>query len=261
MNAVTSRTWYIITFTAVSFAAAFLLPSVPQPLSYHEFADDRRLFDIPNFLDVASNAAFLFAGVGGLIVALNPRTAFEYACERWPYAIFFIGIALTAFGSGYYHLAPDNERLFWDRLPMTIAFMSLISSQVVDRLNVRAGIALLLPLLLIGGASVVYWIATERGGSGNLVPYAVLQGYTVVVALVIASLHPSRYTRGNDIFWAFAAYLSAKILEILDRPVLALGHLVSGHTLKHLAAAISAVVVLRMLMLRRFREPAGVHSG
>jgi hypothetical protein len=227
---------------------------MPQPVSYHDFADDRRLFDIPNFLDVASNTAFLVAGLGGLIVVLNRRTAFEHAVERWPYAIFFVGIVLTAFGSGYYHLAPDNERLFWDRLPMTIAFMSLISSQIVDRVNVRVGIALLPPLLLLGGATVVYWITTERAGAGNLVPYAVLQAYTVVAAFVIALLHYSRYTRGNDIFWVFAAYVGAKILEILDRPVLALGHLVSGHTLKHLAAAIAAVVVIRMLMLRRVRS-------
>lgn len=256
-----NRTWYIIAFTGVSIAVAFLLPAVPQPASYHHFADQRHIFTISNFSDVASNTGFLLAGLGGLVVVLHPRTSFEHASERWPYAIFFIGVALTAIGSGYYHLAPDNERLFWDRLPMTIAFMSLISAQIVDRISIRAGLVLLSPLLLVGAASVGYWISTERAGVGNLVPYGVLQAYAVVMLLAIAVLYPSRYTRGGYVYWVFAAYVVAKILEIFDKPVLALGHLVSGHTLKHVAAAIAGVVVLRMLMLRRVQGFPDLRSG
>jgi hypothetical protein len=81
-------------------------------------------------------------------------------------------------------------------------------------------------------------------------PYGVLQGYSVVILLVITWLHPSRYTRGNDIYWVFAAYVAAKLFEWLDNEILALGNLVSGHTLKHLAAAAAGFVVCRMLMLR-----------
>jgi hypothetical protein len=246
-----NRTWSIIAFTALSIAAAFLLPAMPQPTEYHDFADQRHLFGIANFLDVASNAGFLLAGIAGLFVALRPSTLFEHNSERWPYAIFFVGLVLTALGSGYYHLLPDNERLFWDRLPMTIAFMSLIAAQIVDRISIRAGLALLLPMLLIGAASVVYWLATERAGAGNVVPYGILQAYSVVILLAIAWLYPSRYTRGNDIYWVFMAYVIAKILETFDKDLLAIGHLVSGHTLKHVAAAIAGLVVLRMLMLRR----------
>jgi hypothetical protein len=248
-------TWYLIAFTAASIAAAFLLPAMPQPASYHDFADQRELFGIPNFFDVVSNGAFLLAGVGGLVAVLRPRTVFEHGSERWPYAVFFIGVALTAFGSGYYHLAPDNERLVWDRLPMTIAFMALISAQIVDRISLRAGMVLLLPMLAIGATSVLYWISTERAGAGNLVPYAVLQAYSVVAVLGITYLYPSRYTRGSDMYWVFAAYVAAKILETFDRPILELGHFLSGHTLKHLAAALAAGIVMRMLWLRR-AQPA-----
>jgi len=129
----------------------------------------------------------------------------------------------------------------------------LISALIVDRISIRAGVALLVPLLLTGTASVFYWIATERAGAGNLVPYAVLQGYSVIAALLMAYLYPSRYTRGGDIYSVFVAYVSAKVLEGLDLPILELGHLVSGHTLKHLAAAMAAVFVLRMLNLRRLQ--------
>ena len=168
--------------------------------------------------------------------------------------MFFSGVLLTAVGSAYYHLAPDNPRLFWDRLPMTVAFMGLISAQVVDRISVRAGLRLLGPLLLLGAASVVYWRATELAGAGNVMPYGVLQAYAVVMLLVIAVLHPSRYTRGADIYWVFAAYVAAKLFEALDRPLLGLGHVASGHSLKHLAAAAAGLVVCRMLWLRRRHE-------
>jgi hypothetical protein len=247
----TNRTWTILAFTALSIAAAFLLPAMPQPTEYHDFADQRQLFSIANFLDVASNAGFLLVGVAGLLVVLKPRTRFEHNSERWPYAVFFVGLVLTALGSGYYHLQPDNEHLFWDRLPMTIAFMSLIAAQIVDRISVRAGLILLLPMLLTGIASAVYWLVTERAGAGNVVPYGILQAYSVVMLLAIAWLYPSRYTRGNDIYWVFTAYVLSKLLETFDKELLAVGHLLSGHTLKHVAAAIAGLVVLRMLVLRR----------
>ena len=253
----TNRNSYIIIgFTVLSVGAAVLLPAMPQPVAYHDFADHRAMFGVANFLDVASNLGFLLAAVAGFAVVLRPRTRFEFRSERWPYAVFFLGMLLTALGSGYYHLAPDNERLFWDRLPMTIAFMGLIAAQIVDRISIRAGLALLLPMLLVGAASVIYWRATERAGAGNVMPYGVLQGYSVVILLLLAILQPSRYTRGNDVYWVFVAYMMAKLLETFDRGFLSLGHLVSGHTLKHLAAAVAGVVVCRMLLLRSLREPA-----
>jgi hypothetical protein len=247
---VAKRTGYIIAFTLLSIAAAFLLPAIPQPAAYHDFADRRAGFGIENVLDVVSNVGFLLAGIAGLVVVLRPRTRFEFAAERWPYGIFFLGLLLTAAGSAYYHLAPDNERLFWDRLPITIALMALIAAQLVDRVSARAGLALLVPMLLAGAGSAVYWIATERAGAGNLVPYVVLQGYAVVILLVLALLLPSRYTRGSDVYWVFAAYVIAKLMELFDRELFALGNLVSGHTLKHLAAAVAGFVVCRMLLRR-----------
>jgi hypothetical protein len=247
---VSRSTTFVIAFTLVTVAAAFLLPPMPQPLDYHDFADQRGAFGVHNFLDVVSNVAFLLAGLAGLFVVFSGRARFEFPAERWPYAVFFAGVLMTAAGSAWYHLAPDNETLFWDRLPMTIAFMGLIASQVVERISVRAGLVLLGPMLLLGMASVVYWIATERAGAGNVLPYALLQGYAVVVLLMMAALLPSRYTRANDLYFIFGWYVLAKLLEFFDGQVLAYSHLVSGHSLKHVAAAVAAVVVCRMLMQR-----------
>jgi len=251
----TMQTRLIAVFTILCIAAAFLLPAVPQSLAYHHFADQRDVFGIDNFLDVVSNLGFLIAGMAGLVIVFGGRAQFEFRSERWPYAVFFLGVLLTALGSGYYHLAPDNETLFWDRLPMTVAFMGLVSSQVVDRINIRAGLALLVPMLLLGAASVIYWRATERAGVGNVLPYGILQGYSMVVVLLLAMLSPSRYTRGNDLYWVFGWYGLSKLLETFDAEVLHLGSVVSGHTLKHIAAAIAGFTVCYMLSHRTLKEP------
>jgi hypothetical protein len=249
------RTKLIVGFTAVCVAAAFLLPAVPQPTAYHHFADQRADFGVERFLDVASNAGFLIAGLLGLGLIIGRRVRFQFESERWPYLVFFFGILATAFGSAYYHLAPDNDRLFWDRLPMTIAFMALVSSQIADRISVRAGLALLVPMLLVGLASVVYWRVTEQRGAGNVLPYAILQAYAVVVLLLLAMLQPSRYTRGSDLFWIFGWYVVSKLLEHFDAQVLALVQVVSGHTLKHLAASVAGFVACYNLAHRTLKKP------
>jgi hypothetical protein len=247
---ITWRIWLVIGITLLAVAAALLVPAMPQPIAYHDFADHREALGVHNFLDVASNVAFLVAGIAGLIVTLGQRAHFQFSVERWPYAMFFLGVLLTAAGSAYYHLSPDNETLFWDRLPMTIAFMALVCSQIVDRINIRAGLALLLPLLMLGAASVVYWRATERAGAGNVIPYAILQGYSLLIVLLMAAFTPSRYTRGNDLYWVFGWYALSKVLETFDAEVLGMGHVVSGHTLKHFVAAFAGVAVWVMLTRR-----------
>ena len=135
-----TRTLLLIGLTLLAVALALFVPAVPQTIAYHDFADKRAAYGIENFLDVASNLAFALAGGAGLLLVLRPRTSFASPAERWPYLVFCIGVLLTAAGSCYYHLEPNNETLFWDRLPMTIAFMSLISAQIVDRIDVRAGL-------------------------------------------------------------------------------------------------------------------------
>ena len=253
---VTRPAWAFIAFTVICIAAALMLPAVPQPVEYHHFADQRAILGVEHFLNIVSNFGFLIAGLAGLALLAGGRGRFEASRERWPYAVFFLGLLLTAPGSTYYHLAPDNETLFWDRLPMTIAFMGLVASQVVDRISVRAGLALLGPMLLVGVASVVYWRATERVGAGNVLPYAILQGYTVVGVLMLAWLAPSRYTRGSDLYFVFGWYVFSKILEALDAHVMAFNQIVSGHTLKHVAASVAGLVIVRMLWKRSSRAPA-----
>jgi hypothetical protein len=246
---VTARLGWIAALTIAAAIAAFVVPPVAQPLSYHRFADDRAILGVPRFMDVASNAAFLVAGLAGLVIAATRRAAFASSAERWPYTVFFAGLVLTSVGSAYYHLAPDNARLVWDRLPITTTLAGLLLSQVGDRIDVRAANALLVPAVVLGAASAWYWYATD-----NVVPYLVAQGYAAIATLVIALAFPSRYTHGTAIYWAFVWFVLAKILESFDGAIFRAIHVVSGHTLKHLAAAAAGFAVCVMLARRRPRN-------
>ena len=138
--------------TLAAIVAMALVPRIPQDPSYHNFADQRALLGVPNFLNVVSNLPFLAVGIAGLLFLARPvfGECFLAQSERPAYLTFFLGIALTSFGSAYYHLAPSNERLVWDRLPMSIAFMSLLAAIIGERIDAKAGVISLLPLLMLG---------------------------------------------------------------------------------------------------------------
>jgi hypothetical protein len=245
----------LLVLTAVVALVFFLLPPIPQPPAYHLFADQRLFLGIPNFANVVSNLPFAVIGFWGLGFLLrsnaDPSTRhFLDRRERWPYLFVFIGLLLTSFGSSYYHLDPNNARLVWDRLPMTIAFMSMVAAVIVESISVRLGLWLLPFLLLLGLGSVWQWYVSETRGAGDLRFYAAVQAYSALV-LVLALLFPRRYTRRSDLAVVVGFYALAKALEILDRPIFSIGHVVSGHTLKHLAASAAGYWILRMVEKRR----------
>jgi hypothetical protein len=247
---------FLATVTLALIAVDLFLPRIPQPLSYHLFADQRELLGVPNFWNVISNIPFALAGVSGLVWLAYLRSTeiaqhFVDPRERLPYAVLFVGLVLTAFGSGYYHLHPDNARLVWDRLPMTIVFMSLIAALIMDRMSIRAGLWLLPALLSVGATSVAQWYWSELHGVGDLRFYATVQVYAVIFLLVMM-LFTTRYTRGRDLMVVAGFYVLAKLLETFDRQVfLALRGTLSGHTLKHLAAAAAGYWIVRMVQRRR----------
>jgi hypothetical protein len=245
----------LLAVTAIVAVVALLLPRIPQPQEYHDFADQRTFLGLPHIGDVISNLAFTVFGLWGLVFLLRlkpeeiPRHFLDRR-ERWPYLFVFAGSLLTGIGSWYYHLHPSNASLVWDRLPMTIAFMSLVAAVIAERISLRAGLWLLPVLLLIGLSSVLQWYMSEVRGAGDLRFYAAVQAYSILV-LLVALVLPPRYTRGSDLAVVAGFYTLAKVLEILDKPIFGLGHIVSGHTLKHLAAAAGGYWILRMLQKRR----------
>jgi hypothetical protein len=246
-----SKAPFLLLAVAVVIAIiALFLPPIPQPLAYHNFADHRAWLDIPNFGDVVSNLPFALVGLCGLIFLFRPHAeTFSDHRERWLYLVMFAGLILTAFGSAYYHLAPGNARLVWDRIPIMIVFMALLAAVIAERVSVVAGLWLFPLLQAAGIGSVLLWRAGELQGHGDLRFYAAVQVYAILILLLML-LVPAKYTQGSDFAIVVGFYVLAKILEESDRPVFALGHLVSGHTLKHLAAAAAGYWILRMLQKR-----------
>jgi hypothetical protein len=242
----------LLALTLIVTIAGVMGPRVAQPASYHDFADRRVWLGVANFEDVGSNAAFLVAGICGLWTVLRKpaRVEFIESRERWPYLVLFVGLILTACGSAYYHLAPDNTRLVWDRLPMAVGFMSLVAAIIMERIDVKWGLYLLPILLAVGIASVILWHLSEEQGRGDLRFYAAVQVYAVLVVLLSLVMQP-RYTRSYDLAIVGAFYVAEKIFETEDRRILSINHIVSGHTLKHLAAAGAGFWILRMLVKRK----------
>lgn len=234
-----------------SITVMFFLDPIPQDPAYHQFADRRSIFGIQNFLNVISNIPFLLVGGAG-ILTLRSRARASIVDELYPvYVVFFASVTLTAFGSGWYHLAPGNPTLVWDRLPMTLAFMSLFALLIGEQISVPAAKQLLLPLLLLGAASVLYWAATETLGHGDLRFYALVQFLPLLLLPLMLLAYPSPFDRTGFFWGMIVLYATSKIFESLDQYVYQLGHVVSGHTIKHVVAALAPLLLLYGIRQRK----------
>ena len=243
--------WAIALGTAAAVAWLATDP-IPQDPAYHRFADTRPVLGVPNGLDVLSNAGFAIVGLAGLAVTLRQRAGavFDHPWTRVPWATLFAGMVLTAAGSSYYHLAPDDARLVWDRLPMTVGFMGLLTAVLAERVDVSTARRAFVPLLVFGAGSVFYWYATEVRGAGDLRPYALVQFGTLLAMVVLLARRRGPRPDARYLAAALVAYVVAKVLEAADAEVLALTGAVSGHALKHVAAA-AAVACLAAEIARR----------
>ena len=235
---------------------AFTLPRIPQPLQYHDFADRRACAALPHCLDTSSNLLFVLAGVAGLhfLHSARGRRAFIDPREAWPYALFFSAAILVGFGSGYYHLAPDNARLVWDRAAMVLALMSWLAAILCERVGIKAGLHLLPLLTAAGLGSVAYWGWSEAQGLGDLRAYGLMQLYPMLLIPLMLWQYRPRYSGDRDILAVIGLYSLALLFDFTDRPVFELtGGLVSGHTIKHVIAALAVYAVMRHLQRRRVR--------
>ena len=246
-------TWreYLLLAIALLVTGAFaLVDPISQDRAYHLFVDARSFAAVPNFLNVISNLPFLVVGLLGLRLVTQPDAPINPDL-KFAWIVFFAGITLTAFGSGYYHLRPDNGPLVWDRLPMTIGFMSLVAIIVAEYLSATLGKRLLWPLLCVGFASVFYWSYTESLGRGDLRPYAIVQFLPMILLPVLVLMYRSRSDLSKYIGWMIAAYVLAKVAEYYDVEIFSVGNLVSGHSIKHVIASLAPACLLMGLRARQ----------
>ena len=236
---------------ATIIIAGIVVGPIPQPQWYHDFADQRSFLGIPNAWNVLSNIPFAVAGGWGLFLLLSPkRIQFVDRRERWPWVGVSVGLILTALGSGYYHMAPDDYRLVWDRLPMTIIFMSFVAALMTEKINVTLGLCLWPLFLGFGFYSVVQWYASELRGAGDLRLYVGVQIFTLA-AILIMSLGPVVYSHSRDLVVVAVLFGLARLFEMYDHQIAFSEAAISGHTLKHLAAAFAGFWVIFMLGRRK----------
>lgn len=252
---------------AVAACIAILCPRVAQDPAYHHFADHRPLLGIPNFGDVATNLPFALAGLLGLIalrrLRMTDASAVRLATpDAWCLGTMFVGLIVTAFASAYYHWNPNNATLVSDRMGLTVAFTGFMATLLGERLGARVGAVVLGPLVAAGVASVLYWSWTESNGSGDLRPYAFVQFFPLLALPYLALAFPARFLPTRDLFISMGWYALAKLLELLDRPVFTFdGGAISGHTLKHLAAAMGAYWIVHVLRRAAMMPSARLNSA
>ncbi len=220
---------------------------LPQDTAYHAFADQRNILGIDNFWNVASNLPMFFLGLYGFSqVFENFRQRPGFAAQWIPVVLVF-GIFITSFGSAYYHYAPDNQSLVWDRLPMTLMFMPVFSLLIYDFIGPSWGKWAFYFSVPLGVLSIFHWQYTESIGLGDLRLYAFVQFFPMLAgpALILLSDKKNTYTK---YFWMVLGwYVVAKVFEYLDTETFELLGFWSGHTLKHLIGAISLFYLLKLV--------------
>ncbi len=248
-----SKLKYLFWFSILAIIGVFLLPAIPQDPNYHNFADHRELFGIPNFWNVVSNIPFLIVGILG-VIAVSPSSRGYLLELRALYATFFVGVFLTGLGSIFYHWNPSNETLLWDRLPMTISFMAFLCIIIGEHIKPKIGHWLLWPLVFLGVSSVLYWYISELQGHGDLRLYIIVQFLPIlIIPLILLSL-PSRLSKVVYLWFVVAAYVLSKVMELLDRSIFEILGAVGGHPFKHVTAAAGVYVFYLALKHRRHLE-------
>jgi hypothetical protein len=234
----------LLALTALPLAMLLLgVEPLAQDDRYHALADTRTLLGIPNFANVVSNAAFLLVGAFGLRLCLAGSGG--GASASW--TVFFLGAAAVAAGSAYYHWAPGDATLAWDRLPMTVVFMALFSALVSEHLRPALERVLLPAALVVGAASVAWWRYAD-----DLRFYGWVQFTPLAIILFLLLAYRPRYTHRAYLGCGLLAYAAAKVAEAGDGAIFEwTADAVSGHTLKHLLAALALFAVYLMLRKRR----------
>ena len=241
----------LLILSLLTVVLVFLQAPIPQDPLYHQFADQREFSGIPNVLNVITNLPYLIFGIMGVKALSVNQTVQILSGTRYIYQVFFIAVCLIGVGSGYYHLSPDNASLFWDRLPISIAFMSFFTIVVAEYIDKKLAIILFPLFLFVGLASVVFWYWTESIGQGDLRPYILVQLLPIVLMLAILLMYKPCFSQSYFFWLVLVCYALAKVFEVMDAAVFELLGVLSGHTLKHLVSSVAPLLIYITLNQRK----------
>ncbi|KAI5354218.1 hypothetical protein L3X38_007113 [Prunus dulcis] len=225
-------------------------PKISHSPKHHLYADMRNFLGVPNTLNVITNFPFLFVGVLGFVLCCQGGLFnISLPGEVWGWALFYAGIAGLAFGSAYYHLKPDDSRVTWDTLPMMIAYSSLFSSFIVERVGERIGLSSLFALLFIAFLSTAY----DRTYN-DIRLYMMFQLIPCIAIPGMCFVFPPKYTHSRYWLWAGGVYLLSKFEAVADMKIYHANHyIISGHSLEHLCLVMVPVLLSIMLMHRNIK--------
>ena len=236
------RDFVLIVVFIVTDVILYFLDPIAQDLAYHKFSDCREIFGIAHFMDVMSNIPFLVIGFMGIRLARKVFKKETMAYFLMAFVLFW-GVFLTGLGSAFYHYAPNNFTLIFDRLPMTLVFTAFFASIIYDYVDRRAGAWVFYTLLVIGAYSIFYWYYTEIIGEGDLRLYAFIQFFPVVAVPLILIFYKNSELYTKKLIYVFGAYALAKICEHFDTQIFELLGFISGHTIKHLFSALAVYFI------------------
>jgi len=267
----------LLSLVVALICALFLfVEPIPQSQSYHNFADKRIFlcschgtsegfflppgtnrnrnngFIIPNFGDVVSNFVIFVGGVFGLALMYFNRAEVvdEDPIRTWQLKvclpIFFSSTVAISAGSTYYHWSPSNNSLVWDRLPMTLAFVSIFCFMLEEYIpTVGIGQSLLHPFLGIGVFSVLYWSWTD-----DLRLYALVQFLPLVMIAALLACYQSRHGGTVQQTFGLVCYAIAKVCEERDYEIYSwTNRIISGHSLKHVFAGLASISIASMMLM------------
>ncbi|VVH50563.1 hypothetical protein BPUTSESOX_1189 [uncultured Gammaproteobacteria bacterium] len=231
----------ILLISFVIIVIMFLQDPMPQSVKYHSFVDDRGIFGVVNFYNVISNFPFLLVGIYAIMLLKNNRLNISDNIKYMYYTMFF-GVIMVFFGSSYFHLDVRHETLFLDRLPMVIVFMALFSIVISEFISLKIGKKLFIPLVALGLFTIIYWIVGESYGSGDLRWYILVQFLPMLITPII--LLNFKRKSAKAYWYLLLFYVFAKLFEHFDGQIFELFGFISGHSIKHIVAALGLFIFL-----------------
>ena len=189
------------------------------PQSYHKFIDNRTISGIPNFMNIVSNLA----------IALP---AFYLMKKQKKISFLSINILLLAITSAIYHMNPNDNTIFLDMLFVmsinTVVFSYFVNKQVGNF------------IFILGILSVFYWKKYD-----DLRFYEFLKIAIPVYAIFMLYKNPKV---NHYIFPVIILTILIRVSEYNDKEIYKLtGGIISGHSLKHIFAALDIYLIIIIL--------------
>lgn len=225
-------------------------PRIPHSPTHHIFADMRNILGVPNTLNVLTMYPYLLIGVPGFVFCLSGSCfGISLKGEVCGWVLFYTGIATAAFGSAYYHLKPDDDRVIWDRLPLMISTVSLLSNLVIERVDERVGISCLISLLML-----VFVSAAFERTFDDLRLFIIFHFIPCFAIPILVFSFPPKYTHSVYWFWATGFYFLSRFNSLADKKLYSIDrYIISGHSLEHLCLAMVPLILAVMLWLRSIK--------